>query len=70
MVQGRKRLAWDCTSHVLAMLYNANKKADAPLKHPRDFNPLPQDVNTKKPRRRVMAKDLSILKTVFVDGRA
>ena len=69
MVQGRKRLAWDCTSHVLAMLYNANKKADAPTKHPRDFNPLPQDVISKKPRRRVMAKDLSILKSVFVNRR-
>ena len=70
MVQGRKRLAWDCTSHILAMLYNANKKADAAVKHPRDFNPVADDPVARRPRRRVMAKDLSILKTVFVDGRA
>ena len=69
MTQGRRRLAWDCTSHVLAMLYNANKNTDAPIKQPRDFNPVSQETIVRRPRKRVMAKDLSILKEVFVDNR-
>ena len=66
MAQGRSREAWNHTAAQMALLANVNRD---PKKHKAygasDFHPYAgQDRPAPK------TKDLSILKAVFVDGRA
>jgi len=67
MAEARGRFHWSQTAEILSMLFNANRdpKKTAP-KTPVDFNPYPPEKDEKRPL--VKTKDLSILKTVFVDN--
>jgi hypothetical protein len=60
MGDARKRLEWDQTSGILAMLYNANRAKGASVAHPVDFNPMRQRKRAK------MKVPLKTLKAVFV----
>lgn len=65
MAEGRGREHWAHTSALLALLANVHRD---PKKHrafsPADFNPY-EALERRKPAAKT--KDLSILKTVFVD---
>ena len=66
MAEGRSREGWNRTASVMALLANVNRD---PKKHrpygASDFHPYaPEDRPAPK------TKDLSILKAVFVDGKA
>lgn len=67
MAEGRGREHWAHTSALLALLANVHRD---PKKHrafsPADFNPY-EALERRKPTAK--AKDLSILKEVFVDRR-
>lgn len=66
MAEGRGKAAWAHTSALLAMLANAHRD---PKKRkaftPADFNPYSARDRAKPVTK---TKDLSILKTIFVDG--
>ncbi len=66
MAEGKSREAWNRTASVMALLANVNRD---PKKHraygASDFNPY-GDEERPAPK----TKDLSILKAVFVDGKA
>ena len=66
MAEGRGREHWAHTSAMLALIANAhrNPKKQRPFT-PADFNPYGA-LERRKPTART--KDLSILKTVFVDS--
>ena len=70
MAEGRQREAWDHTSHLLAMLFNANRdpKKTSPA-GAANFHPL---VKREKPARPEKKAKIGILKSVFVrdEGRA
>jgi hypothetical protein len=60
MADGRRRLEWDQTSGVLAMLFNANRTKGASPAHPADFHPM------RRRQRRKPKVSIRALKTVFV----
>lgn len=39
MVRGREELAWEHTSHLMALLFNINRSEKTQPREPRDFNP-------------------------------
>lgn len=39
MVRGKEELAWEHTSHLMALLFNINRSEKTQPREPRDFNP-------------------------------
>lgn len=39
MVRGKEELAWEHTSHLMALLFNINRSEKVQPREPRDFNP-------------------------------
>lgn len=61
MAEGRGRAAWEHTATILAMLANCHRDPRKGRTYrSTDFNPYEA--------RRVVVKDMRILKTIFVDG--
>jgi hypothetical protein len=64
MAEARGRFDWAQTAELLSMLYNAHRDPNRTgARSAADFSPFPEAPQRPTPK----TKDLSILKTVFVD---
>lgn len=67
MAEGRRKDAWSHTSALLALIANAHRdpKKSKPFE-PDDFSPF---ANRRRCEPKLVTKDLTVLKAVFVDRR-
>ena len=67
MAEGRRKDAWSHTSALLALIANAHRdpKKSKPFE-PDDFSPF---ASRKRCEPKLVTKDLTVLKAVFVDRR-
>lgn len=66
MANARANLEWEQTSFQLVMLRNVNTGKGKTISNPNYFNPYAAKELKKSP---IKKADISILKTVFVDGK-
>jgi hypothetical protein len=66
MADGRRREAWNHTSHLLALIYNMNRSSQSKAMTPQEFHPMHGDPSAEKPRQKV---PISALRDVFLRDR-